>query len=143
MWCINKAYLEAQGIAFDSLRPLLKGAVSPSFDEAEYMFKKDIIFSTKILGSGGEDINLSAGDILKLVFGIIGAVITGKIRFSVVKKIVKGLLQSMKVTKLYKEYPETPEGYWEWKKKADALWEEIGSFAEICDPEILERLGIK
>ncbi len=143
MWSINKEYLEEQGIAFDSLRPLLKGAVSPSFDEAEYMFKKDLIFSSKILGSGGEDMNLTFGDILKLVFGIIGAVITGKIRFSVVKKIVKGLLQSMKVTKLYKEYPETPEGYWEWKKKADALWDEIGSFAEICDPEILERLGIK
>ncbi len=143
MWCINKAYLEEQGIAFDSLRPLLKGAVSPNFDEAEYMFKKDLIFSTKILGSGGEDMDLSAGDILKLVFGISAAVITGKIRFSVVKKIVKGLLQSMKVTKLYKEFPETPDGYWEWKKKADALWEEIGSFAKICDPEILERLGIK
>ncbi len=143
MWSINKEYLEEQGIAFDSLRPLLKGAVSPGFDEAEYMFKKDLIFSTKILGSGGKDMDLSVGDILKLVFGIIGAVVTGKIRFSVVKKIVKGLLQSMKVTKLYKEYPDTPDGYWTWKQKADALWEEVGSFTEICDPEILQKLGIK
>ncbi len=143
MWCINNMYLKEQGIAFDSLRPLLKGAVSPSFDEAEYMFEKDLIFSTKILGSGGEDISLTTGDIIKLVFGMIGAVIGGKIRFSVVKKIIKGLLQSMKVTKLYNQFPETPEGYWEWKKKADALWTQIGSFAEICDTEILERLGIK
>ncbi len=143
MWCINKRYLEEQGIAFDSLRPLLKGAVSPDFDEAEYMFKKDLIFSTKILGSGGEDMNLTAGDVLKLVFGIAGAVAGGKIRGSVVKKIVKGLFQSVKVTKHYKAFPETPEGYWEWKKKADVIWEDVGSFAEICDPEILERLGIK
>ncbi len=143
MWCINKRYLEAQGIAFDSLRPLLKGAVSPNFDEAEYMFKKDLIFSTKILGSGGEDMNLTVGDILMLVFGIIGAVVTGKVRASVVKKIIKGFMQSTKITKHYKAFPETPQGYWDWKKKADELWAEVGSFAEICDPEILGRLGIK
>ncbi len=143
MWCINKKYLEEQGIAFDSLRPLLKGAVSPSFDEAEYMFKKDIIFSEKILGSGGSDMNLTVGDIFKQLVGVIGGIVTGKIRVSVIKKIIKGFMQSMKVAKHYKSFPETPDGYWAWKKKADAIWDEVGSFAEICDPEILARLGIK
>ncbi len=143
MWCINKKYMDAQGIAFDSMRPLLKGVVSTSYEEAEYLFKKDVIFSAKILGGGGEDLDLGAGDIAKIVTGIGKALVTGKIRASVVKKIVTGLLQSMEVTNLYKEYPETPDGYWKWKEKADALWAKIGPMSDICDQEVLKRLGIK
>lgn len=143
MWCINKEYLKQQGIAFDSLRALLKGVVSTSYDEAEYMFKNDIIFNEKILGSGGEDLQISPADIAKIVSGIATGVLTGKIKASTVKKIVTGLLQSGEITKLYEQYPETPAGYWEWKKKADALWEKIGPMSDICDPAILKRLGIK
>ncbi len=143
MWCINKEYLKQQGIAFDSLRALLKGVVSTSYDEAEYMFKNDIIFNEKILGSGGEDLQIGPADIAKIVSGIATGVITGKIKVSTVKKIVTGLLQSGEITKLYEQYPETPAGYWDWKKKADALWEKIGPMSDICDPAILKRLGIK
>lgn len=143
MWCINKRYMEAQGIAFDSMRPLLKGVVQTSFDEAEYMFKKDLIFSTKILGGGGEDLQLGVADIAKIVSGMATAVATGKIKASTLKKIITGLLQSTEVTNLYKQYPETPEDYWKWKEKADALWEKIGPMSDICDQEVLKRLGIK
>ena len=143
MWCINKRYMDAQGIEFDSMRPLLKGVVAPSFEEAEYMFEKDIIFSQKILGGGGADLELGAADIAKIVTGLAGGVAKGKIKTSSVKKIVTGLLQSMEVTKLYKDYPETPAGYWAWKAKADALWEKIGPMSDICDPEILKKLGIR
>lgn len=143
MWRINKEYLKQQGIEFDSMRAMLKGVVCTSYDEAEYMFKKDIIFCEKILGGGGADLVLTAGDIAKLVSGLLGGVAAGKIRASTVKKIVKGLLQSGEITKLYEQYPETPDGYWEWKKKADALWEKVGPMSDICDKKILERLNIK
>ena len=143
MWPINKKYMEAQGIAFDSMRPLLKGVVSMSYDEAEYLFKKDVIFSTKILGGGGEDLELTPADIAQLVAGIGGAVIKGKLKPATVKKIVTGLMQSMEVTNLYKAYPETADGYWQWKAKADALWEKIGPMSDICDQEVVKRLGIK
>ena len=143
MWSINKQYINKQGIEFDSMRAMLKGVVCTSYDEAEYMFKKDIIFCEKILGGGGADLVLTAGDIAKLVSGLLGGVAAGKIRASTVKKIVKGLLQSGEITKLYEQYPETPDGYWEWKKKADALWEKVGPMSDICDKKILERLNIK
>ncbi len=143
MWSINKEYLKQQGIEFDSMRAMLKGVVCTSYDEAEYMFKKDIIFCEKILGGGGADLVLTAGDIAKLVSGLLGGVAAGKIRASTVKKIVKGLLQSGEITKLYEQYPETPDGYWEWKKKADALWEKVGPMSDICDKKILQRLNIK
>ena len=103
----------------------------------------NLVFSTKILGGGGEDLELTPADIAQLVAGIGGAVIKGKLKPATVKKIVTGLLQSMEVTNLYKEYPETAEGYWKWKEKADALWEKIGPMSDICDQEVVKRLGIK
>jgi hypothetical protein len=35
-----------------------------------------------------------------------------------------------KLTKHYKKYPTTPEGYLNWKKRADCLWKKAGSMAD-------------
>ena len=55
--------------------------------------------------------------------------------------IAKGLMGMLDVTKLYEQYPATPEGYFDWKAKADAMWAKIGSMADKCDKDILKRLG--
>ncbi len=141
LWTINKQYIEKQGIAFDSLRPMLIGFVSPDLKEAEYLFSKDLIYSKKILASDGQDMDLTTKDILSMVTGIIKALATNKIKFAKVKALVKGILNSGKVTNLYKEFPETPDGYFEWKHKADALWDEIGSVCDTCDKDLLKKLG--
>jgi flavin-dependent dehydrogenase len=141
MWSINKRYMKAQGKDFDSMRPLLMGIVSLSPKEAEYLFKKDIIFSRKILGNQGEDLDLSAKDIADILSGIASGIATGKIKPTTVGAIAKGLLGMAEVTSLYGEYPDSPAGYFEWKEKADALWDKIGSMADKCDKEILRRLG--
>ncbi len=140
MWSINKRYIEIQGKEFDGLRPILIGVVKADYDEAEYLFKKDIIFSSKILGSMGK-LELTPGDIAQMVAGIASGVATGKLRASTVKEIVKGLLQNISLTKLYDEYPETPDGFREWKQKADKLWDEIGKMADVCDKDILRKIG--
>ncbi len=141
LWTINKQYIEKQGIAFDSLRPMLIGFVSPDLQEAEYLFSKDLIYCKKILASDGQDLELTTKDIISMVTGIVKALATKKIKFVKVKAMVKGILDSGKVTNLYKEFPETPDGYFEWKTKADALWAEIGSVCDTCDKELLKKLG--
>ncbi len=143
LWTINKQYIEKQGIAFDSLRPMLLGFVAPDLTEAEYLFSKDLIYSKKILGGGGNDLDLTAKDIIYILTGISKALITKKIKFSKVKALAKGIADSGKVTKLYKEFPETPNGYFEWKAKADALWNEIGGVSDTCDKELLKKLGFE
>ncbi len=143
MWSINKRYIDVQGKDFDSMRPLLIGVVSPSYEEAEYLFKHDVIFSQKILGGQGADLDLTPGDIAKMVAFITGGVATGKLKAKNVGKILKGLVRMLEITKLYEEYPETADGYFEWKKKADEKWAEIGSIADTCDEKILAKLGIK
>ncbi len=141
MWSINKRYMEAQGKSFDFMRPVLIGAVDINYDEAEELFKKDIIFSEKLFGGLGGDMKLGVGDITAWLAGIAFAVATKKLRASAVAKVVKGLKQALEIMTLYGEYPETPFGFEEWKKKAEAKWAEIGSMADHYFPDILDKVS--
>ena len=141
MWSINKKYMQVQGKDFDALRPLLMGVVGCTYDEAEYMFKTDTLFSQKILGGGGNDLDITALDVANILKNLTFGVATGKLRGAYIKDIIKSLTQFIKVAALYDAYPETPATFEEWKKKADALWSEIGSMGDTCDKTILSKLG--
>ena len=143
MWSINTRYMRTQGKEFDSMRALLKGVITISYDEAEYMFTNDILFSDKILGNIDDGINLGAKDITHIVGGIIKGIATGKIKVKTVKNLLTALSNSDKVTKLYNTYPENYADFDEWKQKAEVLWAEIGKLSDTCDPEILKELNIK
>ncbi len=130
LWSINKRYNDAQGKEFAGLLAMLIGVIRHNAEENEYFFKHDVIFSRKILGGGAGGVSLSTPDILKMVLFIIAGVICRKVRPSTVKSIVGAALNSGKITKLYEEYPETPDGYDEWVIKAGALWKKIGSMSD-------------
>ena len=142
MWSINKRYMVAQGKDFDSMRPLLMGIISMGYDEAEYLFKNDIMFSEKILGGMDTGLVLDLNDIAGIVKGIVNGVAKKNLKPATIAKLVKGLMYSTQVGALYDKYPANHEDFAEWKEKADKLWAEIGSVAEnTCDPEILKKLG--
>lgn len=141
MWSINKRYMTAQGKDFDSMRPILMAVISMDYDEAEYLFANDIIFSEKILGGMDTGLNLSGKDISDIVKGIVKGISKGKIKPATIGKLLKGLSLGDKVGKLYDAYPEQYEDFFDWKAKADKLWAEIGPVSDTCDPEILKKLG--
>ena len=144
MWSINKRYMQAQGKDFDSMRPLLMGVITIGYDEAEYLFENDVLFSESILGGMDTGVNLSADDIAHIVKGIASGVAKKKLKPSTIVRLVKGLKYSAQVGALYDNYPEHFEKFPEWKAKADKLWAEIGSVAEnTCDPEVLKELEIE
>lgn len=144
MWSINKRYMQAQGKDFDSMRPLLMGVITIGYDEAEYLFENDVLFSESILGGMDIGVNLSADDIAHIVKGIASGVAKKKLKPSTIVRLVKGLKYSAQVGALYDNYPEHFEKFPEWKAKADKLWAEIGSVAEkTCDPEVLKELVIE
>lgn len=143
MWSINTRYIRSQGKEFDSMRALLKGVITISYDEAEYMFNNELLFSNKILGNIDNGLELGAKDIAQIVGGIIKGIATGKIKASTVKNLIKALGDSGKVTKLYDTYPESYDGFAEWRSKADALWNNIGKLSDSCDEEILKNIGMK
>ncbi len=140
MWSINTRYMRAQGKEFDSMRALLKGVIAISYDEAEYLFNNEILFSDNILGGIDDGLNLGLGDIAKIVCGIMKGVITKKIKCSTIKALVKALMQSGEVTKLYDAYPDSYDGFNEWKTKAEKLWAEIGKLSDNYDEDIMNKL---
>ncbi len=142
MWSINKRYMVAQGKDFDFMRPLLMGLVGASFDEAEFLFENDIIFSSKILGGAEDGLNLTSEDIADMLKGIASGVVKKNIKPSTVASIAKGLKNALAVGMLYDKYPENYEDFESWRAKADTLWQSIGSMADTCDPEILKAVGI-
>ncbi len=141
LWTINKQYVEKQGTSFESLRPMLMGFVAPDYDEAEYLFSKDLLYCKKILASDGQDMDLTTRDILKMVGGVVKAVAAGKIKIATVKKLAVGIANGSKVTALYKNYPSSPRGYPEWKVEADKLWKKAGSVCDTCNKQLLKKLG--
>ena len=143
MWSINKRYMTAQGKDFDSMRPLLMGIISMDYDEAEYLFENDIMFSEKILGGMDTGLNLSGKDIADIVKGIASGIAKKKIRPETVGNLLKGLKYSAQVGALYDNYPAHYEQFNEWKQKVDKLWAEIGPVSSTCDPAILKELGIE
>lgn len=128
LWDINVEYNKKQGADFASTRAILTKAISATKDEFEYFFKKDIIFSEKFLSSAaeGSEIKISAYDTIKMVFGILGGLLTRKISFSTLKKLIEGLFLGEKLKKLYIHFPGSPSEYDSWVQKADEIWERVG-----------------
>ncbi len=143
MWSINKRYMTAQGKDFDSMRPLLMGVISLDYDEAEYLFENDILFSKKILGGMDNGLNLTGEDVSYIIKGIVNGIAKKKIKPSTVGKLINGLKLSAQVGAHYDKYPANFEDFAEWKEKADKLWETVGPFTNTCDPEILRELNIE
>lgn len=135
LWDINTRYNEGQGGEFSFTRAVLVSAVSAGAKDFEYFFAKDIIFSEKFLqGTDNGELVLSLGDILSMVGNILGGVLTRKLQFSSVKKLVRGLLLGIKLQNHYKAFPkyENVQDYDEWVETANGLWDKIGTMGDTC-----------
>lgn len=130
LWSINKLYNNTQGKEFASLMALLTGIVKHSAKANEYLFKHDVIFSKKILGGMGKELDISAGDILKIAVYVIAGIVSGHIKIAEIKSILKGLIDSGKLTAHYENYPETPEGFEAWVTEAEKLWKTTGKLSD-------------
>lgn len=130
LWSINKLYNKNQGKEFASLMALLTGVVRHSPKANEYLFKHDVIFSEKILGGMGKELELSAGDMLKIVLFVLIGILTLNIKISEIKSILEGLINSGKLTEHYEKFPETPEGFDAWMNEAEILWKKAGKLSD-------------
>lgn len=130
LWSINKRYNNTQGKEFASLMALLLGIVKHSAKANEFLFKHDVIFSKKILGSMNEGINLSIGDYLKILVFVVIGIVSGNVKVQEIKSILEGVINSGKLTELYERFPETPDGFDEWVKEAEAMWKKVGKLSD-------------
>ena len=140
LWPINKRYIEVQGKAFAAQLAMLVGAVATSAKENDFFFEKDIIFSSKSFAAlgDGQELSFTGKELTDIAAKMAAGVAAGRLRPKTIASLLKAMNNSGKISKLYSEYPASPGGFAEWKKKADALWPQCGSMAE----HAAEMLGV-
>lgn len=128
LWEINTLYNKAQGADFCFLRTVLTKAVCAKKEEWEYFFQNDIIFSEPLMNSvsTGEDIPLTPDVIGSMIKNIARGVKKGIITKETLKTVGSGVLLGIKLKNHYLSFPENPEDFGKWCKKADAIWAKVG-----------------
>jgi len=135
LWDINKIYNGTQGADFAYILATLSNAVDCSAEENEYEFKHDIVFNTKDMSDMNKTfrVKMSVGGQIKLVFKVLGGVLSGNIKIATVKSLMNGTMIAAKLQKHYKKFPKTPKHYEKWCKKANKLWVKCGSIADCVE----------
>jgi hypothetical protein len=85
----------------------------------DFLFKNNIVFK-----SDDEEENT------KVIYSLLKGLIKKEFSFEAFKNLVGGLIKARKLEKLYKNYPSNPIDYLRWKKKADRLWDKVGTMAD-------------
>lgn len=133
LWPINCQYIERQGKTFAGMLATLIGAVASSAQENEFFFRHDIIFSAKALGgiAEGKPLQFSTKEMIAMGFKMVYGLIFGKVRLKTIKTLLKSMKNGDQITKIYAQYPQSPEGFPEWVVKADEAWKACGSMADL------------
>lgn len=121
LWEINTLYQRNEGAEYASLRPLLIGVVDMTKKDNDYMFKKGIYFRS----DDEEEHGSLFGNLIK-------GVLKKEFSLYAFRSLLDGFSKANKIKKLYQKYPSDPKDYKKWEKKANKLWNKIGSMADKC-----------
>lgn len=129
LWDINVKYFRDQGAKFASLLMQLSGILNFSAKEWDYVLKSGLLYKT-----GDEDEipepnkeyeeDMSLGEILKFLFKLIGGMLKRQLSLKHVKKLLSANSLAGKIKKHYETFPEDPNEFDQWVKKADQLWKQ-------------------
>ncbi len=119
LWAVNTMYQRGEGAAYAGQRAMLIGAVDMTPEDNDYLFEKGIIFRSD-----------EEPEVKNLPAALLAGVMKGKFTFRAFRTLMSATLKGMALEKHYKAYPETPEGFPAWEKKAQKLWDRAGSMAD-------------
>jgi len=129
LWDINVKYFRDQGAKFASLLMQLSGILNFSAKEWDYVLKSGLLYKT-----GDEDEipepnkeyeeDMSLGEMLKFLFKLIGGMLKRQLSLKHVKKLLSANSLAGKIKKHYETFPEDPNEFDQWVKKADQLWKQ-------------------
>lgn len=125
MWEINVKYQRSQGADFALLRAILVGVVSAAnFTEFQYAFQSGLISDELLNALNGTDV--PPGALIKAVSSLVTGIGYKKVRTSTIKAVAAAVKNGIEIVNHYKAFPETYEGFEQWCKKADEIYERIG-----------------
>ena len=119
LWKINTLYQRGEGASYAGERAMLIGAVDMSPEDNDYLFRKGIIFKSD-----------DEPEVENLMGALLKGVVKGEFSLAAFKALASAAIKGGKLEKHYRNFPETPEGYAAWEKKAQKLWKQAGSMAD-------------
>ncbi|MDR0399851.1 MAG: FAD-dependent monooxygenase [Treponema sp.] len=130
VWPVNRRYFQAQGASFARILATLPGAVNCSPEENDYEFEQSIIFEDdKEKGTGN------------LVFKLLKGLFSGRLSLGTLKGLINAVAAGSNIHKHYMNFPERPEDFAGWVKKAEALWKKTGKVADLAEKDLARMEG--
>ncbi len=132
LWPVNKRYVEAQGREFAYQLAVVSEAAATSPAENDFLFEHGIVFNEKTLKAmaEGRELKLSPGEIARIGGCMALGAVTGRVRLKTIRRLLKALADGGRISSVYAAYPDSPEGFDAWRKRADRAWAACGSMAE-------------
>ena len=129
LWGVNVRYFRGQGAKFAALLATLPGAANGTEKESRYLFREDVIFSSKDFNDMNKyyEVRMSVGRLLKTILVLLKGLCTGNYSFSNLKALVRALGMAGKARAHYEAYPESPAGFEKWVERAETLWNKAGA----------------
>ncbi len=119
LWPINTLYQRGEGAAYAGQRAMLIGAMDMTPEDNDYLFEKGIIFRSD-----------DEPEVTNLPAALLAGVIRGKFSLHAFLALIRSTLRGAALEKHYRTFPESPEAFHSWVKKARRLWDRAGSMAD-------------
>ena len=119
LWKINTLYQQGQGAYYAGERAMLIGAVDMTPKDNDFLFRNGIVFRSD-----------DEPEVTNLMGALLKGVMKGEFSFAAFRALAVSTLKGMALEKHYKNYPDSPTGYFAWEKKARKLWDKAGSMAD-------------
>ena len=126
LWALNTRYFRDQGAKFMALFAQLPAAAELKRDDVNFLFSKDIVFSSADFEQMNEkfEVKMGMGKLIATAVSLIAGRLSGKLSKEGFSALLSAMGKANKIRKHYEAYPESPEGFAQWEKKARALWGE-------------------
>ena len=126
LWEYNYRYFTGQGSKFAAGLAQLPAAAELTRKDVIYLFKHNIIFSSKDFEELNKnyEIVMGTGTLLKIGSTLVWGVVTGQFASSSLKKFLSASGQAGNIKTHYLKYPKDPAGFSEWMEQAKKLWKE-------------------
>jgi len=126
LWEYNYRYFTGQGAKFAAGLAQLPAAAELTRKDVIYLFKNNIIFSSKDFEelNTNYEIVMGTGTLLKIGLTLIWGVVTGQFAGGSLKKFLSASGKAGAVKAHYLKYPRNPERFPEWMAEAKKLWKE-------------------
>jgi len=123
LWEANVKHFRDEGAEHAYLYMISSAIYSLAEKELYYLLEKlRPVIDPPEASNDSDDVKLSLGTMFKIVLKVLWGLLTRKVSFRGLTRVLSTNRSANKIKKHYKRYPEDPERFEEWVKKANEIW---------------------